>query len=584
MQPLQIRSRVVSFYNISILDSSKTNHLLKCDYMSSATIAETPNKKNKHRYLLFFDNGSVAYVKKAHIYSIVDSLTLPIERLHFDHVYFIRNYFQNYPNRPLVRLVPNDVLNLFLSNNWFECKVLEVDNALVRFELDKKMFKNIRQNLKNNDIWFYRGSFRLFPIYEKLLKKLNNFKIDDTVKLNQYETYAYEKLNKPIADDGFILTRFSSTFLPLFSPNQDANEQGEQVDLNLDCLMRNKLIDYIPHECHYDCVTRWEVKLKKADNPLLVPLLNGWLRLISTKSNVSRIVAQTKSIFYVAPCGKRLRTIEDCELYLSLTNSLLTSDMFSFDLNVKPNREFRSRAKYFRLSDATNGKERVPVACVNSVDYKKPPEFNYTSSLISDDIDLSENSDNLDCCDCTDNCNDRSKCACWQKTLKFASLESDVIKNKGYKGKRLEQRMSTGIFECNSKCKCNYRCTNRVVQNGIKVRLELFKTYNKGWGVRCLDDLPRGTFISIYAGNLLTEEESNLRAAECGDEFFAELDYVGRMLKLKNENLSILTPSNSSENDSDNSNLKRKLNEENDEDDDVDEDLIILNSDSESSN
>ena len=555
--------------------------MLKSEYMSSGTIAETPNHKNNERYLLFFDNGSTAYVKKDHIYAIVDSITLPIERLNFDHVYFIRSYFENYPKRSLVCLKPNDILMLYYNNNWFECKTLEVDNCLVKFELNKRMFKNIisRANLKHNDIWFYRGSFRLLPIYDELLKRLTDAKLDDSIKLTQYELYANEKFNKPFGDENFILTNFSSSFLPLFSPNQDSCDQGELVELNLEHIMRTRMIEFIPHKCDCDCVIKWERKIKKNDNQLIAPLYNGWHRFICHKST-DKNASKNKTIVYIAPCGKRLRTIEECDEYLNLTNSLLTTDMFSFDWNVKTNQEFKSYSKYFRICDLSNGKEKLPILCVNNVDNKKPLEFEYTNELVSFDIDLNETSEIVDCCECTDNCNDKTKCFCWQKTQKFARLESNMVKNVGYKGRRLEQRVNTGIFECNSKCKCNHRCTNRLVQYGIKVRLELFKTYNKGWGVRCLDDLPKGTFIAIYSGHIMSEEESNLRAAEFGDEYFAELNYIGRLLKLRNENLAILTPS-ASETDSDNSNLKRKLSETVDDCND-NNDIIVL-SDTESS-
>lgn len=43
-------------------------------------------------------------------------------------------------------------------------------------------------------------------------------------------------------------------------------------------------------------------------------------------------------------------------------------------------------------------------------------------------------------------------------------------------------------------------CTNRLVQHGLQVRLQLFKTQNKGWGIRCLDDIAKGSFVCIYAG------------------------------------------------------------------------------------
>jgi hypothetical protein len=96
----------------------------------------------------------------------------------------------------------------------------------------------------------------------------------------------------------------------------------------------------------------------------------------------------------------------------------------------------------------------------------------------------------------------------------------------GYKHRRLNGRIPTGIFECNSKCKCNHRCSNKVVQNGIQVRLQLFKTGNKGWGIKCLDDIPKGTFICTYEGEILTGEQSDDRGKKLGDVYFADLDFV----------------------------------------------------------
>jgi len=32
------------------------------------------------------------------------------------------------------------------------------------------------------------------------------------------------------------------------------------------------------------------------------------------------------------------------------------------------------------------------------------------------------------------------------------------------------------IYECNSRCKCDMRCHNRVVQHGLTERLQVFKT------------------------------------------------------------------------------------------------------------
>lgn len=67
------------------------------------------------------------------------------------------------------------------------------------------------------------------------------------------------------------------------------------------------------------------------------------------------------------------------------------------------------------------------------------------------------------------------------------------------------------IYECNDYCNCGKNCKNRVVQHGRKVGLEIFKTVNRGWGLRCMQDLKRGQFIDTYRGEIITHEEANRR-------------------------------------------------------------------------
>lgn len=71
------------------------------------------------------------------------------------------------------------------------------------------------------------------------------------------------------------------------------------------------------------------------------------------------------------------------------------------------------------------------------------------------------------------------------------------------------------IIECNKKCKCK-NCKNRVVQNGLQIKLELFKTREKGWGVRTLTDIVRGSFVVEYIGEMC----SNLVGHEKSDYLF----------------------------------------------------------------
>ena len=62
--------------------------------------------------------------------------------------------------------------------------------------------------------------------------------------------------------------------------------------------------------------------------------------------------------------------------------------------------------------------------------------------------------------------------------------------------------------------------------NHLLICFQVFKTENCGWGIRCLDDIPKGQFICVYAGEVLTEQNANAYGEEYGDEYFADLDLI----------------------------------------------------------
>ena len=86
----------------------------------------------------------------------------------------------------------------------------------------------------------------------------------------------------------------------------------------------------------------------------------------------------------------------------------------------------------------------------------------------------------------------------------------------------------------------------------MQLRLQAFKTEKRGWGIRCLDDIPRGGFICVYAGQLLTDQEANEDGKEAGDEYLAELDLIEVVEKGKDGyesdvDIDIDDPSNTSQ-------------------------------------
>ncbi|KAK6258422.1 SET domain - like 1 [Theobroma cacao] len=72
------------------------------------------------------------------------------------------------------------------------------------------------------------------------------------------------------------------------------------------------------------------------------------------------------------------------------------------------------------------------------------------------------------------------------------------------------------VYECNHMCSCSRSCPNRVLQNGVGLKLEVFKTKNKGWGVRAGEPILSGTFVCEYIGEILDEQEANNRLTRYG--------------------------------------------------------------------
>ncbi|KAI7744878.1 hypothetical protein M8C21_027213, partial [Ambrosia artemisiifolia] len=109
---------------------------------------------------------------------------------------------------------------------------------------------------------------------------------------------------------------------------------------------------------------------------------------------------------------------------------------------------------------------------------------------------------------------------------------------------------------------CNKYCPNRVLQNGVRVKLEVFKTEGKvtsfflpwyltviivitisintlnlqGWAVRAGEPIERGTFVCEYIGEVIDKNEANKRRARLGREacsFIYEIDArVNDMIRL----------------------------------------------------
>ncbi|KAG7474117.1 histone-lysine N-methyltransferase SETDB1 isoform X2 [Solea senegalensis] len=290
-------------------------------------------------------------------------------------------------------------------------------------------------------------------------------------------------------------------------------------------------IFYMAHTCQPACLKR--IRPAKSDmhsgkNPLLMPLLYDFRRMIGRRKVNRKMFFH---VIYKAPCGLCLRNMAEIQTYLFQTLcDFIFLEMFCLDPYVLVDRPFQPQRPFYYIPDITGGKEDISLSCVNEIDSTPPPKVAYSKERIPEDgVYINTGADFLVGCDCTDGCQDKSKCSCHQLTLQATACTpgAQVNVNAGYSYKRLEECLPTGIYECNKRCKCCAEmCTNRLVQHGLQVRLQLFKTQNKGWGIRCLDDVAKGSFVCIYAGKILTDDFADREGLEMGDEYFANLDHI----------------------------------------------------------
>ncbi|XP_063685799.1 histone-lysine N-methyltransferase SUV39H2-like isoform X1 [Bolinopsis microptera] len=84
------------------------------------------------------------------------------------------------------------------------------------------------------------------------------------------------------------------------------------------------------------------------------------------------------------------------------------------------------------------------------------------------------------------------------------------------------------IYECNARCSCGPDCGNRIVQRGTQVKTAIYKTPDKGWGLKTLQNIPKGTFVVEYVGEVITFDEAEQRGKEYdaqGLTYLFDLDY-----------------------------------------------------------
>ncbi|KAI5627678.1 histone-lysine N-methyltransferase EHMT2, partial [Silurus asotus] len=174
------------------------------------------------------------------------------------------------------------------------------------------------------------------------------------------------------------------------------------------------------------------------------------------------------------------------------------------------------RTERIICSDVAQGYENVPIPCVNGVDDEDcPSDYKYIAeNCETSAMNIDRNITHLQHCNCTDDCSS-SNCLCGQLSIRCWYDKDQRLLQEFNK---IEPPL---IFECNLACSCHKSCKNRVVQAGIKVRLQLYRTEKMGWGVRALQDIPQGSFICEYVGELISDAEADVRE---DDSYLFDLD------------------------------------------------------------
>lgn len=163
--------------------------------------------------------------------------------------------------------------------------------------------------------------------------------------------------------------------------------------------------------------------------------------------------------------------------------------------------------------------EEAIINIENNVDLEGPPEnFSYINDCIpTNGIVLP--TEPAYGCNCTE-CGPKLKECCGRQPHNgfTYTLRGKINVNPG-----------TAIHECNKKCRCDSSCRNRVVQNGRKVPLCIFRTANGcGWGVKALRKIHCGEFVCEYVGEVITHEEAEIRGRTYDQEgrtYLFDLDY-----------------------------------------------------------
>lgn len=423
---LNIGTRVIAlFIDIDSSSVPKQKNKVVRNNFYPGVIGEPLSLYTNWRYLVFFDDGYTQYVYHENIRVVCE----PVENV-WDLIeepggkLFVEGYIKQLKKkRPIIQAKRGQRIQTEFGGKWYNSLVNAVDGSLVQMYCE---------DLKRYE-WIYRGSTRFLPLYQKVQQHAVQAKtpietiieyitIDDDKEPERStepppeETPPTVATPPPSADATAAATASSQptespktapiqrTFASQAvrdTPQQKQREQKRAVakkstapqpkptiqHMNNSTIYvdednpKGKVVyytakkhlevkKYIHHECQPSCLIQVKHNLATY-SPLSKPLLSGFERQIcKTRFN-------KKFVLYRAPCGRRLRDMDEMHRYLRMTRCVLNVDNFTFDPLVHCLAEYVIEQYVVKKPDLSDGVEKMPVQMINQVRI----EFDFISML-----------------------------------------------------------------------------------------------------------------------------------------------------------------------------------------------------------
>ncbi|WAR03493.1 LOW QUALITY PROTEIN: SETB1-like protein [Mya arenaria] len=501
-KPVLVGTRIIALYK-----DDESN-----EAFYAGIIAEAPNGRNELRYLVFFDDGYAQYCSSKEIHKVFYQSRNVWEDIHPDSQDFVKDYLAQYPERPMVRLHKGQTVKTEWKGKWWTAKVEEVDASLANAEANRIMGKVKRHNLNvasgNKPVVEYTRNNSTDSSPAKAEKKKSVAKKSTTPSsLNTGQVWEASWMKRKSTEDRKPSLKIQPQ--DKFSTSTISSPPVAAKSRDMASILQDRLTTpeeagtVVPHKCSKKCLKEVVDHPDKyrGNNPLLIPLFFGWERHVAKTKPYGRRV-----VFYRAPCGRRIRNLEELDLYLMLTDSQLPIDAFCCDPELHVHYEFIPVKTFCDIKDISYGKENVVISCVNGIDRQYPDYVDYSNQRIpASGVKLNLDPNFLVCCDCEDNCRDPSKCACQQLTSRSSAVVNGFMS--AIHDVNVTRDVSKELFRMVSKTDC--KCSKQRKGAGACA----------AWMTFLVADLS----VSML---LLTDQGANEDGQQYGDEYLAELDYI----------------------------------------------------------